>query len=448
MNATCPKLSRPVYPKCMLRPTAARAYAAATGPIAPYRPLVRMSAKSMASSSPDPFLAAEDPLRPNQQDQDQHQQRPGVLELGGEPECGQVGDDPDDETAHHGPVRAAEPTEDDAGEHQQQQPETHVPGHDLGQPVHDAAEGSESASDDPHHEHHEVDVDARGGGQVAVVRDGSNGGADPGALEHERDTEQHDHGQAQDRQVTRRGRHRTEGDRALDLVVGVRGGPRTVQDQDEVPQQQGETDRDDEQVDSPGPAAAQRPPEPSLQTTGEYSADHHGEHGCDDQRHTRTARSGVEEEGHHGADRDELTVGEVDQPRGPEHEREPDGRDRDDPAVLDAVEQDLGQAVENRRALGRGLGCGALVPAVHRQAGVRVGLFLFAGVLLTAALLLALLFATLLVVWACGLVVRGLLCTFGYEWKENGPVLAARDVDIGQDLATCLAGDEVTWHGA
>ncbi|MDQ0711505.1 hypothetical protein QFZ55_000957 [Streptomyces luteogriseus] len=115
-------------------------------------------------------------------------------------------------------------------------------------------------------------------------------------------------------------------------------------------QQQREPDGDDEHVDEPGAPSPQRAPDAALDRPAQQGAEDHRGEGGGDEVPARTGRGGVEEEREGGADRDELTVREVDQVDGAEDQREPDRCDRDDHSELDTVDQRLQSARGERGA--------------------------------------------------------------------------------------------------
>ena len=98
--------------------------------------------------------------------------------------------------------RVAEPAERDAGEHQEQQREAHVPRDLLVEAEEDAAEAGEGAADDPHEQDHpSVSMpvaDARSG----LSEHGADRLAERRPLQEERHADEHDHAQVGD-QVAR-----------------------------------------------------------------------------------------------------------------------------------------------------------------------------------------------------------------------------------------------------
>src|SRR3954453_19327424 len=120
MKPACPKLSSPVYPKCTLSPIAARQYTAATGPRPCWRAWLKIECQSIPVLLTDPLGLAEQTLRPDQQDDDQHDQRADELELGRHEEGRDLDEHPDDQCAHDRAPGGAEPTQHRGGEHQQQ----------------------------------------------------------------------------------------------------------------------------------------------------------------------------------------------------------------------------------------------------------------------------------------------------------------------------------------
>src|SRR6478609_8394913 len=103
MKPAWPMLRSPVKPKWMLRPMTAMATAAVPGDsisrIMPFR--ISWMLSMIRPSSADPLRLAEEALGPHQQEQDQDQQRGGVLEVARHPEHRrQLDDQPDDQRTH------------------------------------------------------------------------------------------------------------------------------------------------------------------------------------------------------------------------------------------------------------------------------------------------------------------------------------------------------------
>src|SRR3954452_10396137 len=122
MKPACPKFSSPVYPKCTLRPMAARQYTAATGPRPCWRAWLKIPCQSMVPSRllTDPLGLAEQALRPDQQYDDEDDERPDELELGRDEQCRHLDEEADDQRAHDGAPRGPESSEDRRREDQQQ----------------------------------------------------------------------------------------------------------------------------------------------------------------------------------------------------------------------------------------------------------------------------------------------------------------------------------------
>src|SRR5437899_3034549 len=102
MNPACPKFSRPVYPKCRLRPTAAIAKAAVTDDrICWPKSTKSWFRKSIVRpfGSTDAFAAAEDALGPEDQHQDEDEQRTGVAQIARQEDARQLHHEADDERA-------------------------------------------------------------------------------------------------------------------------------------------------------------------------------------------------------------------------------------------------------------------------------------------------------------------------------------------------------------
>src|SRR5215471_1967849 len=191
---------------------------------------------------------AEDALRTHEQHDDEHDESPCVLQFDREVDRGNLGDNADDEAPHDHTVGRTEAPEDDPGEHEQQQLEAHVPGHELDEPEEDAAKGGERPRKQPHVEDDPRDVDPRRLGQIAVVSDGPDGLAHPGALEHEADAGQYEHRKDDDYEIAGGDGNRAPSQRLLDRVVGVGQRPAAEHDQDDVPDHQGQADRHDKQL--------------------------------------------------------------------------------------------------------------------------------------------------------------------------------------------------------
>jgi hypothetical protein len=126
---------------------------------------------------------------------------PTFLQLGGDHEGGQLGEDADDQTADECAEGRAEPAERDAGEQQQQDLEAEQVADLLRQREEDPAERRERGADDPDDADDALDVDAGRRGQRRVVGDRPGRLADPGALQADAHDRQHDHRQRHDHQV-------------------------------------------------------------------------------------------------------------------------------------------------------------------------------------------------------------------------------------------------------
>src|SRR3954449_6223181 len=190
-NAICPKFSSPVDPKCPLIPMARSAKKIAWKPKNAF-PATWNALMMSDIGSADPSPAAQDALGPEDEDDDQQEEPSDVLHVTGDDEGGHLHEHADDEAADEGAVGRAQAAQGDPGEHEQQQAEAHVPLDLVGQTEQDAPEGGQRPAHHPDHEDDPVDVDPGRGGQVPVVRDRSHRLADLGALQHQRDQDQHD----------------------------------------------------------------------------------------------------------------------------------------------------------------------------------------------------------------------------------------------------------------
>src|SRR3954453_8606961 len=79
------------------------------------------------TGSADPGPAAQDALGPDDEDDDQEEQTSDVLDVVRDDQGGHLDEHTDDDAADQGAVGRAEPAQGDPGEHEQQQPEAHVP---------------------------------------------------------------------------------------------------------------------------------------------------------------------------------------------------------------------------------------------------------------------------------------------------------------------------------
>src|SRR4051794_24356081 len=131
MNPAWPKFSSPVKPKCTTRPMVARAYAAVVGEMASPRASHTKFRFIFSSSSAHAFLAAQDALGPEQQDEDQHHEGGRVLEVLGQEDRRQVHEHAQDDGADEGAERGAESAERDRREDQQQDGASGVPAQRL-----------------------------------------------------------------------------------------------------------------------------------------------------------------------------------------------------------------------------------------------------------------------------------------------------------------------------
>src|ERR671928_177813 len=116
----------------MLMPIASSAKKTAWKP-RPALPATASASKNSLTTSAHPDAAAQDPLGPDDQDDDQQQQPADVLDVVGDDQRRHLHEDADDEAADQGAVGRAQTAQRDAGEHEQQQPEAHVPLHLVGQ---------------------------------------------------------------------------------------------------------------------------------------------------------------------------------------------------------------------------------------------------------------------------------------------------------------------------
>src|SRR3954469_10352077 len=318
------------------------------------------------SAHPDP--AAEDALRPDDEDDDQEQQPSDVLDVARDDQGRHLHEDSDDEAADEGAVGRAETAERDSGEHQQEQPEAHVPLDGVGQPQKDTAQGGQQATDGPDDQDDPVDVDPGRGGQVAVVRDGAHGLPDLRPLQHQRDQDEDDDRDDDRGQGAGRQGEEAVVDRALVLVadVGTRAAPED--DLDQVPQCQRQPDRDDQGGDESGASAAQWPPDRQVVEGADRSAHDQCQQCRPDQR---DAGLDVQEPGRDRADGHQLAVREVGQPGGAEDEREADRAHRDEQAEPQPVDNQLDQpSPAAAPAAGRAVG-EAEVDRLHTTGGDR-----------------------------------------------------------------------------
>src|SRR4051794_4334526 len=99
---------------------------------------IALSSSDMRSAHP--CSAAQDALGSDDEDDDQQEQTADVLDVARDDHGRHLDEDPHDQTADQRSVRGAESTERDAGEHEQQEPEPHVPLDAVGQAQQDAAQ--------------------------------------------------------------------------------------------------------------------------------------------------------------------------------------------------------------------------------------------------------------------------------------------------------------------
>src|SRR3954453_7486227 len=136
-------------------------------PTAASRALVMIRVQSMSTpqSLADPLRAAEDALRPDEEDDDQDAQGADVLQLDRHPEGDERDEESDDDAADQGAVRRAQATEGDRGEDEQQDLKPHLEVHALRETEQDAGQAGERRSGDPDDPDDPVDVDAGRGRQ-------------------------------------------------------------------------------------------------------------------------------------------------------------------------------------------------------------------------------------------------------------------------------------------
>src|SRR6185312_14032639 len=101
----------------MFRPIASKAKKIADGPTSAATPLV-IRAEMSIICSPDPRAATEQPLRSDHQDDDEDREAAQVLQVDWNDLGRYLHQHADDQAAHQGAVGGAQPTQNDAGEHQ------------------------------------------------------------------------------------------------------------------------------------------------------------------------------------------------------------------------------------------------------------------------------------------------------------------------------------------
>ena len=155
-----------------------------------------------------------------------------------------------------------ETPERDGGEHQQQQREAHVPLDAELEPVEHAAQTGERTAENPHEQDHPIGVDAARRRQVGVVGDRSNGLAEPGLEQEERDADDHEGRRPDDEQRSRWQIDRPDRDRvALQRVLLERLEVAAEEVEEEVSQGECDTDRHDHHRRQAGSSTPQRPPQ-------------------------------------------------------------------------------------------------------------------------------------------------------------------------------------------
>src|SRR4051794_22834347 len=187
MKPACPKFSSPVYPKCTLSPIAARQYTAATGPRPCWRAWLKMACQSTVCLLTDPLGLAEQPLGPDQQNDDEYDERPDELELGRNDQGGDLDEQADDQGADDRTPRGPEPAEDGGGEAQQQDLEPDLVVETLRHAEQDTGQAGEHGSDHPDGRDDAVHVDAGRRGECGVVGHCAGGLPQPGALQRQHD---------------------------------------------------------------------------------------------------------------------------------------------------------------------------------------------------------------------------------------------------------------------
>src|SRR3954470_9687933 len=112
----------------MFRPMASSAKNTAWKPSADL-PATASALRRSPMVSADPCAAAQDPLGPDDEDDDQEQEPADVLDVAGHDQRRHLDEHPHDDAADQGAVGGAETAEGHPREHQQQQTEAHVPLH-------------------------------------------------------------------------------------------------------------------------------------------------------------------------------------------------------------------------------------------------------------------------------------------------------------------------------
>jgi hypothetical protein len=249
-----------------------------------------------------------------------------------------------------GAVGGSQSAEGHRGEHEQQDPEPHLPVHGLGRCEQDTADRGQRAAGDPDPHDHSLDVDARRGGEIAVVGDGPHRLADAGERERRGDEHQDRHGDHHDHEVAGRDGEPPEVDATLDLEVAVEAVPAAEDVQDDVAEEDREPDRHDEHRHQAGSTAAERPPDTLVeQAAGDATEHGRQQRGQHERRLPSEHARDVEQVRHHRPERDHLAVCEVRQAGRAVDQRQPDSRHRDQQPELEAVDGELDDADRSPR---------------------------------------------------------------------------------------------------
>src|SRR5699024_1425751 len=346
----------------------------------------------------DPLAPTEQPLGPEQQHENHQGQSPRFHELRREPQGGQHRHQAHGKTTDHRPICRAQTTEDHSGKHQQQQTEPHLVVHDLVQSEEHTTQRGQPPTQEPHVQRHPVHVDTRRLRQVSVVGHRPHRRTDTRELQQAGHQDQYHDRHDHDHQVARGQRDRPEVHQLLHLITRVPNPVGTKEHQNHVPQYQSQTDRDDEHLDHGHIASTQRKPQIALQRATQHRNHQHGhgggrpqrdpplqgvarhaqDRGQHDAHHDRrplqyeqyarfelvlqegtqqdrrpqtgedrqegvaqAGGPGAEEQRHHRAEGDHVTVREVDELGGPEDQRQADRGDRDDQSEEETHDREL-----------------------------------------------------------------------------------------------------------
>src|SRR3954454_2175184 len=228
MKQGCPKFSSPVYPKRTLSPIAAKQYTAATGPKPCWRAWLKMACQSTVCLLTDPLGLAEQPLGPDQQNDDEYDERTDEFQFGRDDQHGDLDEQTDDQGADDRAPRGAEPAEDGGGEYQQQDLESDLVVETLGHAEQDAGQAGEHGPYHPDGRDDAVHVDAGRCGECGVVGPRAGGLPEPGAFQRQHDQHQHDRAEDDDEDVFGGDQDRSPFPRAgageLGVLMGARSG--------------------------------------------------------------------------------------------------------------------------------------------------------------------------------------------------------------------------------